>query len=149
MIRDVAQEAMGTTALEWGGNAIDLSPRFRRWKLEEAVRELNPEIPAAHCRHRAALAPPCRRLGLQVKPGHCRGTPPLELFARTVADGLLQHTFITTSPCSASHPAPTSARASGAGSWKKPCANSTRRSPRRTAATARRWPRTAGAWVSR
>src|SRR3546814_4493099 len=27
MIRDVAQEAMGTTALEWDGNAIDLGPR--------------------------------------------------------------------------------------------------------------------------
>src|SRR3546814_5811669 len=61
MIRDVAQEAMGTTALEWDGNAIDLGPRFRRWKLEEAVRELNPEISAADCRDREALAAHCRR----------------------------------------------------------------------------------------
>src|SRR3546814_5562213 len=30
MIRDVAQEAMGNTALEWDGNAIDLGPRFRQ-----------------------------------------------------------------------------------------------------------------------
>src|SRR3546814_12452596 len=62
MIRDVAREAMGTTALEWDGNAIDLGPRFRRWKLEEAVRELNPEIPAADCRDREALAAHCRPL---------------------------------------------------------------------------------------
>src|SRR3546814_6309661 len=67
MIRDVAREAMGTTALEWDGNAIDLGPRFRRWKLEEAVRELNPEISAADCRDREALAAHCRRLGIQVK----------------------------------------------------------------------------------
>src|SRR6201995_4186642 len=50
MIRDVALEAMGTTAFEWDGNAIDLAPAFRRWKLEEAVRELNPEISPADCR---------------------------------------------------------------------------------------------------
>ena len=37
-VADVAQEAIGTTALQWEGNAIDLGPRFRRWKLEEAVR---------------------------------------------------------------------------------------------------------------
>src|SRR3546814_10687748 len=90
MIRDVAQEAMGTTALEWDGNAIDLGPRFRRWKLEEAVRELNPEISAADCRDREALAAHCRRLGIQVKPGHGWGKLLLEIFERTVEDGLVQ-----------------------------------------------------------
>ena len=37
----------------------------------------------------------------------------------------------------------TSAPRSAAGSWKRPCANSTRRFPPPIAATARRWPRTA------
>src|SRR3546814_5161365 len=78
MIRDVAQEAMGTTALEWDGNAIDLGPRFRRWKLEEAVRELNPEISAAACRDRQALAagPEGRRVGEGgVSTGRTQGWP--------------------------------------------------------------------------
>src|SRR3546814_9214262 len=66
MIRDVAQEAMGTTALEWDGNAIDLGPRFRRWKLEEAVRELKPEISAADGRDREALAAPRRPGGMML-----------------------------------------------------------------------------------
>src|SRR3546814_8688130 len=95
MIRDVAREAMGTTALEWDGNAIDLGPRFRRWKLEEAVRELNPEISAAGCRDREALAAHCRRLGIQVKPGYGWGKLLLEIFEKTVEDGLVQPTFIT------------------------------------------------------
>src|SRR3546814_6109451 len=94
MIRDVAREAMGTTALEWDGNAIDLGPRFRRWKLEEAVRELNPEISAADCRDREALAAHCRRLGIQVKSGHGWGKLLPEIFERTVEDGLVQPTFI-------------------------------------------------------
>src|SRR3546814_332051 len=41
MIRDVAVEVAGTAALQWEEQAIDLGPRFRRWKLEDAVRELN------------------------------------------------------------------------------------------------------------
>ena len=56
MIRDVALEVLGTAAVSWEGNAIDLGPRFRRWKLEEAVRELNPDISVADCRDRGALA---------------------------------------------------------------------------------------------
>src|SRR3546814_9831171 len=38
MIRDVAVEVAGTAALQWEGQAIDLGPRFRRWKLEDAVQ---------------------------------------------------------------------------------------------------------------
>lgn len=98
MIRDVAQEAMGTTALAWEGNAIDVGPRFRRWKLEEAVRELNPEISVADCRDRDALAAHCARLKVPVKPGYGWGKLLLEIFEKTVETGLVQPTFITHYP---------------------------------------------------
>jgi lysyl-tRNA synthetase class 2 len=98
MIRDVAQETLGFTALQWEGNAIDLQPAFRRWKLEEAVRELNPEISRADCRDRDALAAHCARLGIHVKPGHGWGKLLLEIFEKTVEAGLIQPTFITHYP---------------------------------------------------
>ena len=98
MIRDVAREAMGTTAFEWDGNAIDLGPAFRRWKLEEAVRELNPEISAADCRDREALAAHCARLGVHVKPGYGWGKLLLEIFEKTVEAGLIRPTFVTHYP---------------------------------------------------
>jgi len=98
MIRDVAREAMGTTALEWEGNAIDVGPRFRRWKLEEAVRELNPGISVADCRDREALAAHCARLKVPVKPGYGWGKLLLEIFEKTVETGLAQPTFITHYP---------------------------------------------------
>jgi lysyl-tRNA synthetase class 2 len=98
MIRDVAQEAIGTTALQWEGNAIDLGPRFRRWKLEEAVRELNPDISVVDCRDRAALAAHCVRLGIHVKPGYGWGKLLLEIFEKTVETGLIQPTFVTHYP---------------------------------------------------
>ncbi|HEU4991153.1 MAG TPA: lysine--tRNA ligase, partial [Luteimonas sp.] len=98
LIRDVAVEVAGTAALQWDGQSIDLGPRFRRWKLEEAVRELNPEITAADCRDRAALAAHCARLGVHVKPGYGWGKLLLEIFEKTVEAGLVQPTFITHYP---------------------------------------------------
>jgi len=98
MIRDVALQAMGKTAFEWDGQHIDLAPAFRRWKLEEAVRELNPEISVTDCRDRDALAAHCARLGVHVKPGYGWGKLLLEIFEKTVEAGLVQPTFITHYP---------------------------------------------------
>ncbi len=98
MIREVAQETLGATALQWEDNAIDLGPRFRRWKLEEAVRELNPQISGDDCRDRDALARHCQRLRIPVRPGHGWGKLLLEIFEKTVENGLVQPTFITHYP---------------------------------------------------
>ena len=98
LIRHAAQEAMGTTAMVWEGREIDLGKPFRRWKLEEAVRELNPEISEADCRDRDALAAHCARLKVGVKPGYGWGKLLLEIFEKTVEGGLIQPTFITHYP---------------------------------------------------
>jgi len=98
MIREVARETVGRTSLQWEQRAIDLGPRFRRWKLEEAVRETNPDISAGDCRDRDALAAHCSRLGIHVKPGHGWGKLLLEIFEKTVEGGLVQPTFITHYP---------------------------------------------------
>lgn len=98
LIRDVAQETLGTTALQWEGNAIDLGPAFRRWKLEEAVRELNPAITAADCRDREVLARHCAALKVPVRPSWGWGKLLLEIFEKTVEGGLVQPTFITHYP---------------------------------------------------
>jgi len=98
LIRDVALAAMGRTRFEWDGEAIDLAPAFRRWRLEEAVRALNPEISVADCRDRDALAAHCARLKVAVKPGYGWGKLLLEIFEKTVETGLIQPTFITHYP---------------------------------------------------
>jgi len=98
MIRHVAGEVLGRTALAWEGSDIDLGPAFRRWKMEDAVRELNPSISAADCRDRAALARHCDDLGIHVKPSYGWGKLLLEIFEKTVESGLVQPTFITHYP---------------------------------------------------
>ncbi|QYR52155.1 lysine--tRNA ligase [Lysobacter soyae] len=98
LIRHAANDAMGTANMTWEGREIDLGKPFRRWKLEEAVRELNPEISVEDCRDRDALAAHCARLKVGVKPGHGWGKLLLEIFEKTVEGGLIQPTFITHYP---------------------------------------------------
>ena len=98
VIRDVALEVLGTAQLSWEGAQIDLAPAFRRWRLEEAVRHYNPEITAADCRDRGALAAHCARLGVHVKKDYGWGKLLLEIFEKTVEHTLVQPTFITDHP---------------------------------------------------
>ncbi|WP_132999816.1 lysine--tRNA ligase [Luteimonas arsenica] len=98
MIRDVALEAAGGSRFAWDGHDIDLAPAFRRWKMEDAVRELNPEISAVDCRDREALAAHCARLGIKARPSWGWGKLLLEIFEATVEGGLVQPTFITHYP---------------------------------------------------
>jgi lysyl-tRNA synthetase class 2 len=98
VIRDVAVEVLGTSKLTWEGVEIDLGPAFRRWRLDEAVRHHNPEISAADCRDRDALAAHCARLGVHVKKDYGWGKLLLEIFEKTVEANLEQPTFITHYP---------------------------------------------------
>ena len=98
VIRDVAQEVLGRTALTWEGRDIDLKPAFRRWRMDDAVREADPAITAADCRDREALAKHCARHGIHVKPSYGWGKLLLELFEKLVEANLVQPTFITHYP---------------------------------------------------
>jgi lysyl-tRNA synthetase class 2 len=98
VIRDTAQAVLGTTQLEWDGATIDVGPAFRRWRMEDAVLEHNPEIRREELRDREAMAAHAKRLGVQVKPGYGWGKLLLEIFEKTVEHTLVQPTFITDHP---------------------------------------------------
>ena len=98
VIRETAQQVIGTTALTWEGASIDVGPAFRRWTMEDAVLEHNPEIKRGELRDRAAMAAHAQRLGVQVKDGYGWGKLLLEIFEKTVEHTLIQPTFITQHP---------------------------------------------------
>lgn len=98
VIRHAAHTVNGSGQAQWDSHSIDLDAPFRRWKLEEAVRECNPEISPADCRDREALAAHCRRLGVKVKDSDGWGKLLLEIFEKTVEADLIQPTFITHYP---------------------------------------------------
>ena len=99
LIRDTAHSVLGTTALHWDGADIDVGPAFRRWRMEDAVLELNPEIRREEVRNRDAMAAHAKRLGVaQIKPGYGWGKLLLEIFEKTVEHTLVQPTFIIDHP---------------------------------------------------
>jgi len=98
VIRDTAQDVLGTTQLSWDGADIDVGPAFRRWRMEDAVLEHNPEIKREELRNREAMAAHAKRVGAQVKPGYGWGKLLLEIFEHTVEHTLIQPTFITDHP---------------------------------------------------
>lgn len=98
VIRDVAQSVLGTTALNWEGNAIDVGPAFRRWSMTDAVLEHNPEIQREDLRDLAKMRAHCARLGIAAKPGNGWGKLLLDIFEKTVEHTLVQPTFIIDHP---------------------------------------------------
>src|SRR5690606_14947712 len=100
LIRDVAQEVLGTTQVQWDGADIDLGPDFRRWRMDEAVCHHNPEIDIAifQRQDRAAIAAHAERLGIRFKPSDGWGKLLLAIFEETVEGRLVQPTFITHYP---------------------------------------------------
>jgi len=98
MIRDTAKATLGKTALTWEGRDIDVGPAFRRWKMEDAVLEHNPQIGKADLRDRDKLAAHARALGAHIKQDYGWGKILLEIFEKTVEGKLIQPTFITTYP---------------------------------------------------
>ncbi|MFP7721544.1 lysine--tRNA ligase [Lysobacter sp. A3-1-A15] len=98
VVRDVAREVLGTTAVEWDGMAIDLGPAFRRWSMTDAVLELNPEIKTGDLRDLDAMRAHCARLRIPIKAGWGWGKLLLEVFEKTVEHTLIQPTFITEHP---------------------------------------------------
>ena len=98
LLRDTAQAVHGRTALTWEGRDIDLGPTFRRWRMDDAVLEHNPQIHRGELRNRDAMAAHCASLGIPVKPAHGWGKLLLEIFEKTVEARLVQPTFITAHP---------------------------------------------------
>jgi lysyl-tRNA synthetase, class II len=98
MIQSAAREVCGKAVFEWEGSDIDLSQPFRRWRLDEAVRHLNPEISESDLRNVEAMRAHCKRLGIHVKQDYGWGRLMLEVFERTVEPTLIQPTFITAYP---------------------------------------------------
>lgn len=98
LMRETAQATLGRTALTWEGRDIDLGPAFRRWRMDDAVLELNPEIKREELRDRDAMAAHCARLKIALKPGYGWGKILLEVFEATVESSLVQPTFITAHP---------------------------------------------------
>ena len=98
LLRSLAEEVKGSTAVEWQGERIDLGKPFQRMTLMEATLQHNPELTEADLKDLDALRRIAKEKGVEVKKSYGVGKLQLELFEKTAEDKLRQPTFITGYP---------------------------------------------------
>ena len=98
MLRSLATEVKGETAVEYQGETYDFSREFRRMTVQEAILSHNPELSAGDLKDLDRLRNIAAGAGVEVKETHGAGKLQVEIFEKTVEAKLNQPTFITSYP---------------------------------------------------
>jgi lysyl-tRNA synthetase class 2 len=98
LLREVAQQACGTTSISYQGTTIDLAQPFDRLTMAEAIAKYNPRHSEADLAHIEYLKVALRGVGGEVLSPDGIGVLQLKLFEATTEDKLMQPTFIVAHP---------------------------------------------------
>ncbi|MGB8712299.1 MAG: lysine--tRNA ligase [Onishia taeanensis] len=102
MIRNAANEVLGTTTLEYQGTTFELSKPFKRLTMRQAILEHGEGIQDADLDSLEAARALAKRLGIEVKEGWGLGKLHTEIFEEVAEEKLEQPTFITAYPAEVS-----------------------------------------------
>ncbi len=98
LLRQVAQQVLGTNTLSYQGETIDLGKRFDRLTMAEAIAKHNPKYLLAKLGETAYLRAALDAFKVEVFPTDGLGMLQLKLFEQTTEDKLIQPTFIVAFP---------------------------------------------------
>ena len=98
MLRNTAQEVLGTTVINYQGSEYDFGKPFTRLSVFDSVLQYNPEITAEQLSDMAQATEIAVKLGVKVKDTWGLGKIQIEIFEETVEHKLDQPTFITEYP---------------------------------------------------
>ena len=102
LLRTVAQEVLGTTALPYAEHTVDLAKPFERLTVVQAICKYHPQISAAELADREYLMRALKKRGVDVSRAHGLGSLQLMLFEQTTETLLIQPTFIIDYPAEVS-----------------------------------------------
>jgi lysyl-tRNA synthetase, class II len=102
LLRKVALESAGTTALSYQGQTLDLGPPFARLRITEAILRHAPQYEGKPLQDAAWLREELLRLGAQPSAGAGAGALALMLFEEVAESRLVQPTFIVDYPAEVS-----------------------------------------------
>ena len=97
MVSTAAQEALGTTRVEFGGQTIELAPPWKRVSLREEVRRLT-GIDVEACSTTSTLGPRLKELRVEVRAHESWGHMVDKLLSAKVEPHLVQPTFLIDYP---------------------------------------------------
>ncbi|MBQ0796529.1 lysine--tRNA ligase [Zhongshania sp.] len=98
MLRNTAQEVLGTTTINYQGSEYDFAKPFTRLSVFDSVLQYNADISAAQLSDMAQATAIAKKLGVDVKDSWGLGKIQIEIFEETVEHKLDQPTFITEYP---------------------------------------------------
>lgn len=102
MIRNAAEEVLGTSVLNYQGAEYDLGQPFRRLTLRQAILEHGDNLTDDDIATLETARATAERLGIQVKPGWGLGKLQTEIFEEVAEHRLDQPTFIIEYPAEVS-----------------------------------------------
>ena len=102
LLRTVAKEVLGTTALPYAGHTVDLGKPFERLTVVQAIRKYHPQISEAELADREYFTRALKKLGVDASRAHGLGSLQLMLFDETTETLLIQPTFIIDYPAEVS-----------------------------------------------
>jgi lysyl-tRNA synthetase class 2 len=97
MVSTAAQEALGTTRVEFGGQTIELAPPWKRVSLREEVRRRT-GIDVEACSTTSTLGPRLKELRVEVRAHESWGRMVDKLLSAKVEPHLVQPTFLIDYP---------------------------------------------------
>jgi lysyl-tRNA synthetase class 2 len=98
LLRELAQEVLGTTQVTCQGETFDFGKPFARFTVLDSILHFNPDLKVEDLQSREAAIKVAGKLGMAVKEGWGLGKVQIEIFEKTVEGNLKDPTFITAYP---------------------------------------------------
>jgi lysyl-tRNA synthetase class 2 len=98
MLRTLAQDVLGITAVPYQGEVYDFGKPFARLSVFDSILQFNPDIDAAELAQEQGARRIAEGLGIPLKPIWGLGKVQIEIFEKTVEHRLKDPTFITEYP---------------------------------------------------
>ncbi len=98
MLRDVAQQVLGTTTVEYQGEMYHFGDAFRRMTVKESILHFNPDLSEAQLDELESARQVAKQLDIPLKDTWGLGKVQIEVFEKTVEHRLKEPTFITRYP---------------------------------------------------
>ncbi len=98
LLRGMAQDLLGATALIYQGERYDFGKPFTRMTVKESILRYNPDLSSDDLDDLARAGAVAQGLGILLKPSWGLGKVQIEIFEKTVEARLKDPTFITAYP---------------------------------------------------
>jgi lysyl-tRNA synthetase class 2 len=98
MLRTLAQDVLGSTTINYQGQAYDFGKPFVRMSVVDSILHFNPDITAPQLATREEAVKVAQGLHIPIKESWGLGKVQIEIFEKTVEHKLDQPTFITQYP---------------------------------------------------